>query len=183
MPAPAPAIKNLKSTEFAEENADKTKSEVERLQSKISKLNAQIDTFEQEKRMESFRKYCEENCSGIASEGLRKIICGNFPKIMELAYESDRKNSRDASQYLKEIKQLITKISKTALTENFSENGILRDTAILGEALPLSPLANFEGRKVDTERLELHRRTLELLRANPASTYESALNSLLAERQ
>lgn len=159
------------SIDFAEMPTDKSNAEVVRnLELRLSECLKTIEKYEREKRVAEFKEYCSKQSQKLTMSGLQPIVNEYMPEFMEMAYQLDSQKSNENTEpnYSGKVKELIANFSQLNLTEDF--------VGSMDFATELTN--NFSGKNVRPERIEKHRRAMEILRANPNLTYEEAANSI-----
>ncbi len=127
----------------------------------------------QENRIRDFKEYCLHQTPKNAVRGLEPLVNEYMPEFMEMAYQLDLQKSNfnpehTENYYTGKVKELIANFSQLNLTEEFAGS--------MDFATELTH--NFSSKNVRPERIEKHRRAVELLRTNPNMTYEEAANSI-----
>ena len=133
-----------------------------------------INMMNQENRIRDFKEYCLHQTPKFGMKELEPMLMEYMPEFMEMAYQLDLQKSNFVPEhidnhYTAKVKEFISNFSQLNLTQQLSGDSDFADKSH----------SNFNGKKVRHDRIEQHRRAVQLLHTNPNMSYEEAVNTVM----
>lgn len=194
--AAAPAVKGLKDVEYEENYSELDDFELEENEINNSKLvkdckdelsefeelksvnnelktknielsdlnneyNQRIEELEKNSRLQEFSSFCNQQNQSEKGLKLSPANCRLLTEILEKAYLLEKPTGEDS--LVKMIKEFSSNAVFISLKEDFN-------------SLPNAKRSDFSDKNVMPDRMEMHRKILNIIQSNPKCTYEEALN-------
>lgn len=182
--AAAPAVKGLKSVQFASEIPYKMfdavagamseptaePDEIGLLIEKNKQLQAKLSLIEKENRLKEFRQYA----GNLAEQGiLLPAQCDPLIDILEMAHQKGiSEYAEDKGRGVELVKSFVASFGKSFIPGEIYKKGVPSRS---------NPESDFEGAYVSDERLILHNRAKEISLNEPGLSYSEA--ALMAQKE